>query len=75
MNQLGVFQEEMAELIQDISKYRRQKIELEGLIPEMVDVWIMFSQFRTYMEKDFEEEKNKAMVEFEKKVKAGDAFE
>ena len=75
MNQLGVFQEEMAELIQDISKYRRQKIELEGLIPEMVDVWIMFNQFRTYMEKDFEEEKNKAMVEFEKKVKAGDAFE
>lgn len=36
--QLGILQEEMAELIKDISKYRRGECEYKDLAEEMADV-------------------------------------
>ena len=44
--QLGMVVEECAELIADVNRYFRERIEEKKLIEEMVDVGIMIDQMR-----------------------------
>lgn len=44
--QLDMLQEECAELVQAVSKYRRGKCSEIGLAEEMADVYIMLEQIR-----------------------------
>ena len=53
--QLGIFQEEMAELTKDISKYRRGKLDLSDLSQEMADVMICWLQLYSLIEQPVDE--------------------
>jgi len=54
--QMGILQEEAAELIQIISKYRRGKVELEDLKEEMADLFITWWQIYNLMPDKVDEE-------------------
>lgn len=69
--QLGILQEELAELIQAVSKFKRG--DPKGLPEEIADVYIMLSQVVYLINKDtsvdleefialYEEKKNKAAI-------------
>ena len=54
--QMGILQEEAAELIQIISKYRRGKVELEDLKEEMADLFITWWQIYNLMPEKVDDE-------------------
>ena len=53
--QMDIAMEEMAELMVDISHWRRKRITLDKLMEEVVDVSIMMKQLRYLDEELFEE--------------------
>ena len=62
--QLGILQEEMAELTKDISKYNREKLELKDLAEEMADVMRVWLQVYSLIQHQVDEEfKSKQIFE------------